>query len=82
MISRNFVKNNVNSVAIFIYLLTFGLITYYKPNFIYNKDGSFREFGIGTSKKTVIPIWLVAILLSLMSYFFVLYYLAFPKLNI
>ena len=26
-----------------------------KPSFIYEKDGSFRQFGLGYKKKTVIP---------------------------
>jgi quinol-cytochrome oxidoreductase complex cytochrome b subunit len=67
-------------MAISIYLFLFGLIVFMRPNFLYNKDGSLRNFGVGTSKKTVIPIWLLAIVLSILSYFFVLYYLAAPKL--
>lgn len=80
MISRFFVRNNVNAVAVMIYLVLFGLLVFLKPSFIFNKDGSLRNFGVGTSKKTVIPIWLLAIILSVLSYFFVLYYLAAPKL--
>lgn len=80
MISRIFIRNHRNTMAISIYLFLFGLIVFMRPNFLYNKDGSLRNFGVGTSKKTVIPIWLLAIVLSILSYFFVLYYLAAPKL--
>lgn len=80
MLSRNFVKNNINMVAIVIYLFLFGLLVFIKPNFLYNSDGTLRQFGVGTSKKTIIPIWLLAIIMSILSYFFVLYYLASPKL--
>lgn len=80
MISRLFIRNHTNAVAILIYLILFGTLVFIKPNFLYNKDGSLRNFGIGKSKKTVIPIWLLAIILSILSYFFVLYYLAAPKL--
>ena len=80
MISRLFVRNHISAVAILIYLILFGILVFIKPNFLYNKDGSLRNFGVGTSKKTVIPIWLLAIVLSILSYFFVLYYLSVPKL--
>ena len=80
MISRLFVRNHISAVAILIYLILFGRLVFIKPNFLYNKDGSLRNFGVGTSKKTVIPIWLLAIVLSILSYFFVLYYLSVPKL--
>jgi len=80
MFQRAFVKNHVNSFAIFLYLFLFGLLVFIKPNFLYNNDGSLRQFGVGKSKKTIIPVWLLAIVLSILSYFFVLYYLAAPKL--
>ncbi len=79
MISRLFVRNHISAVAIFIYLILFGTLVFIKPNFLYNKDGSLRNFGVGTSKKTVIPVWLLAIVLSILSYFFVLYYISAPK---
>lgn len=81
MVNLNvFIRNNINLVAIVIYITLFSVLIVSKPNFLYNKDGTLREFGIGTRKKTVFPVWLVAILLSILSYFFVLYYLALPKL--
>jgi uncharacterized membrane protein len=80
MISRQFIRNHVNFIAIVIYLSLFGILIFVKPNFLYNNDGSLRPFGVGTSKKTVIPVWLLAIILSILSYFFVLYYLVSPKL--
>jgi hypothetical protein len=48
-----------------------------KPGFIYNEDGGFRQFGVGYRHKTVVPIWLVAIFVSILSYLAVLYYLAY-----
>jgi hypothetical protein len=81
MLSRGFVRNNISLVAISLYIITFGLLVYIKPSFLYNKDGSLREFGLGTSKKTVLPVWLASILIAILSYFFVLYYLASPKLK-
>lgn len=81
MLSRGFVRNNINLVAISLYVILFSVLIYIKPSFLYNKDGSLREFGLGSNKKTVLPVWLVSILVAILSYFFVLYYLASPKLN-
>ena len=81
MLSRGFIRNNINLVAISLYVMIFGVIIYIKPNFLYNKDGSLREFGIGTNKKTVLPFSLVSILIAIICYFFVLYYLAYPKIK-
>jgi hypothetical protein len=44
-----------------------------KPAFAYMPDGSFRPFGVGYKHKTVVPIWLVAISLAILSYLFILW---------
>jgi hypothetical protein len=46
-----------------------------KPGLVYDKDGSFREFGVGYRHKTVIPIWVVSIVLAILSYIAVSWYL-------
>jgi len=48
-----------------------------KPSFIYDNDGSFREFGVGYKHKTVVPAWIISILLGILSYMGILYYLAY-----
>ena len=73
---REFILDNKLSVAFCIFVIVFFLIHYSKPSFVYNKDGSFREFGVGYRHKTVIPIWLVSIVIGIFSYLGVLYYLA------
>jgi hypothetical protein len=50
-----------------------------QPRFLYNENGSLREFGIGYKNKTILPIWLLSIVLGIFSYLFVLYYLRYPK---
>lgn len=79
--NRMLIRRNILTISIIIYLFFYGWIMYLKPFFLYNHDGSLREFGIGTSKKTVIPVWLVSLLLAILSYFSVLYYLFWPKLS-
>lgn len=73
---RELILDNKLPIAVAIYLVCFFAIHFIKPSFIYNKDGSFREFGVGYRHKTVIPIWLVSIIVGIFSYLGVLYYLA------
>ena len=42
---------------------------------VHNKNGSIKDFGLGYKNKTVLPIWLITIILAIISYFLVLYYL-------
>ena len=71
---RTFIKNNMNVSAILVFMILFTLIILCKPGFIYNKDGSFRQFGLAYKNKTVIPIWLVSLLLGIISYLIVMFY--------
>jgi hypothetical protein len=70
---RAVVRKHIVSTAILIYLFIYGAIILIKPHFLYNKDGSLREFGLGFKKKTIVPAWLLAIVLGIFSYYFVLY---------
>lgn len=74
---RTFTKNNKTLVAIVIFLVIFGLIQMTKPRFMYNNDGSLREFGVGYKNKTILPIWLFSIILGILTYVMVLYYLTY-----
>jgi hypothetical protein len=66
--------NKVN-VAILLFLFLFSIFHYLKPGISYNSDGGYRPFGLGFRNKTVVPIWVVAIILSILSYLFVLFLL-------
>ena len=70
---KNLIRNNLAGSAILLYVVVFMLVQYANPSFIYNDDGSLREFGIGYASKTVLPIWLIAIVLGILSYLFVFY---------
>jgi len=72
MIPRKWIKTNKVSIAIIIFLISFSIIHAFKPSFAYNSDGGFRPFGVGYKHKTVIPIWIIAILLAIFSYLVVL----------
>jgi hypothetical protein len=72
-----FTKNNITLVSIVIFLLVFGIVQMIKPSFLYNKDTSLRQFGIGYKNKTILPLWLFSIILGILIYLFVLYYLTY-----
>tara|TARA_Y100001935_G_C16930444_1_gene325165 strand:+ start:160 stop:405 length:246 start_codon:yes stop_codon:yes gene_type:complete len=78
--NRNVIRRNITSFSIIIFIILYTIVLLFKPAFIFKKDGNLRNFGIGFRDKTVIPAWLLAIILAIMSYLFVLYYLALPKL--
>jgi hypothetical protein len=75
-----FIQENIQIASISVFLTFYILIIVLKPNFLYNKDGSLREFGVGFKKKTVVPVWLLSIILGIMSYYIMLYYSSWPTL--
>ena len=74
MIQQRWIRHNKISVAILVYIILFALINFLKPAFMYNPDGSLKDFGVGYRKKTIIPVWLISIFLAIIAYFSVVYY--------
>lgn len=68
MFNNLITKDTLSIVSIFIFIILFGIINAFKPSIIYNKDLSFRRFGIGYKNKTVVPIWLFAVILAILVY--------------
>lgn len=77
---QNIVRQNMTLVSTIIFIISFGIIQFIKPQFLYNTDGSIREFGVGYKNKTILPIWLLSIVLGILSYLAVMYFLSRPKL--
>lgn len=77
---RQFIAENVTLAAIVLFVIIFWFVHTIKPVFLYKPDGSLREFGVGYKNKTILPIWLLSIILGILCYLFVLYYLAYPKI--
>ena len=73
---KSFVGKNKLNVSLLLFLIIFCLIHYIKPSIVYDENGEFRPFGVGYRHKTVIPIWLVAIITAILSYLSVLSYLS------
>ena len=73
---RPFIQRHPVLVSILVFLLIFIPIQVFKPAFLYNTDGSIRNFGVAYRNKTILPVWLFSIVLGILSYVFVLYYLS------
>lgn len=73
--NRLFFKKYVLVVSIMLFLVTFYIIHHTKPSFLYKKNGNLRAFGIGYKEKTIIPIWLISIILPILCYIAIRCYL-------
>lgn len=71
---RNIVKKNILLFTVILFLSLFSIFVYLKPNTVFDKDGSPLNFGLGYTKKTILPIWLIVIIISIISYLFILFY--------
>ena len=77
---KTYVRENTPLAAIILFLFIFGLIQMMKPACFYNKDGSIRHFGVGYRNKTILPIWLLSIVLGILCYLAVLVYISSSKI--
>jgi len=70
---KRWITNHTTLVAIAIFLVAFLIVQAAKPAFIYNRDGSLKQFGVGYKNKTIMPIWLLSFVLGILAYLVVLY---------
>ncbi len=77
---KNYVRENAPLAAIILFLFIFGSIQMIKPLCFYNKDGSIRHFGVGYKNKTILPIWLLSIVLGILCYLSILFYVSSSKI--
>ncbi len=77
---KTYIRDNITLVSVILFVIIFGSIIMMKPACFYNRDGSIREFGIGYRNKTILPIWLLSLLLGIICYLIVLYYVRTPKI--
>ncbi len=75
---RNYIRENITLVSVILFIIIFGIIQMIKPACFYNKDGSIREFGVGYRDKTILPIWLLSLILGILCYLTVMFYVARP----
>jgi len=74
-----FIRNNLVLIAISVFIVLYTIIHILQPGFLYNKDGTLRQFGVGRKLATVVPSWLLAILLGIFSYVIALQLLRFSR---
>ena len=72
---KTFIKNNIISTTIFLFLVIYISIINVKPSFLFTKQGCVRHFGLGKRNSTIIPIWLLIIILVIFIYMSVLCYI-------
>jgi hypothetical protein len=81
MFNQYISREALSVIAVFIFLILFGIINALRPSVIYNKDLSFRRFGVGYKNKTVIPIWLFSIILAILVYVAVIYFFEYRAVD-
>ena len=81
MFNQYISREALSIIAVFLFLILFGIINALRPSVIYNKDLSFRRFGIGYKNKTVIPIWLFSIVLAILVYVTVIYFFEYRAVD-
>ena len=63
-------------LVLFVYIILYSIIIYIKPEIVFNNiRGCLRPFGVGYKHKTILPLWLISIIIAILSYFIVLYIL-------
>ena len=70
---KTFVRNNNINITIILFLVVFIVFIYLKPSIIFNKNGLLRNFGLGKSNTTILPLWLFVIIIAIITYIAVLY---------
>lgn len=77
MLSKTAMRKNKVAISILLFIVIYGIFYIAKPAFAYNEDGTLKPFGLGYSNKTVIPAWLVAIILGILCYYSIMVYFTF-----
>jgi len=74
---KSYIRQHLPLVSIILFLFLFTSIQMATPAFLYNKDGSLRDFGVGYKNKTILPVWLLSIVLGILSYCFIRFYVSY-----
>lgn len=66
---RGYVQSNIVRLSVCAFVVIYLFLISSRSSYLYDPDGALREFGIGRTGKTVVPAWLVAVLLAITIYF-------------
>jgi uncharacterized membrane protein YozB (DUF420 family) len=72
---KQIIRHNIVLSSIILFCIIFIVLFLIKPIFLFNRDGSVREFGVGYKNKTIMPLWLCSIILGILSYVSILSWL-------
>ena len=75
-----YIKKNITLFSLILFLMIYVCIYILRPKFLFNNDGSIRVFGVGYKNKTILPLWLLSIIIGIFSYLLVLYFSIYNKL--
>lgn len=67
------IKKNVLFFSILLFIIFYLVVVISKPSILFLPNGDVRSFGIGFQNKTVLPIWLLTIILAIISYMAILF---------
>ena len=77
IITKQYIASHMTTCAIILFLVMYISLAYIKPSFLFQSNGAIRQFGIGYKNKTILPLWLVAGVLGILSYLLLFFYLKF-----
>ena len=80
MINIDLIERYKLSFILLLYFITFYFIFSAQPTFLFNQNGTFRDFGAGYNKKTIIPAWFFTILIAISIFLFVNFFIISLKL--
>lgn len=61
------IDNNLQ-FAIFIFIIACVILYKKKSKLFFKSNGEFKDFGVGGGDKTIIPFWLVTLIIELVTY--------------
>lgn len=74
---KEFIQNNIIGATILIFLVVYSIFVLLQPSFLFTKDGQIRQFGLGKKNSSIIPIWLLVIIIVIFIYISILCYLRY-----
>ena len=76
-----YIKKNILTLSSLLLVVCVVFIYRIKPDFIYNPDGSYKEFGLGKKSKTIFPIWLCILIIAILIYTFFRFIILLPRIR-
>jgi hypothetical protein len=55
-------------ISILLFMIVMYSLYSLRPSFMFYPNGALRDFGIGRKQKTILPLWLIAILTAILSF--------------